>query len=102
MKSTLCLLFVLSSPLFASTPNDPPTDQTDHYTTNKVISLRNGSVYRQLGFKAGDVIKTVNGEAISDPKKLSEILSKMDKPGPYIIHIERDGRDETLEYEVRE
>ena len=87
------------SSIHASATTETPPPQTDHYSTTKVISLTNGPIAEQLGLKAGDLIESINGEDVADPK---QALAKLDKPGPYLIHIKRAGREETLEYEVSE
>lgn len=94
----LILLLLGSSNAFAAS-GAPPGDQTDHYATTKVISLQNGKISEQIGLQPGDIIETINGEDVADPK---QALARLEKPGPYLIHIKRSGRDEVLQYEVAE
>ena len=43
----------------------------------KIVTLKKGSKFERLGFKKGDVIKSVNGVPIDSPAKAMELYSKI-------------------------
>lgn len=66
----------------------------------KFVAIQPGSIYEKLGFKDQDVIKSVNGEPVNSPTKAMEMYNAL-KSDPHIqIGIERNGRSETLNYDV--
>lgn len=67
----------------------------------KFLSIQPGSIYTQLGFQNGDVLKGVNGEKVDSPAKAME-LYQMLKNSPNIkLTVERDGREQEMDYSVK-
>lgn len=66
----------------------------------KFLSIQPGSIYTQLGFQNGDVIKGVNGEAVDSPAKAMELYNTLKNSNNIKIKIERDGRDTDFDYNV--
>lgn len=66
------------------------------------LSIQPGSIYTQLGFQKGDCLKSVNGEFIDSPAKAMEMYNSL-KSAPNIkIMVERDGRDQLMDYTARD
>lgn len=66
----------------------------------KFLSIQPGSIYTQLGFQNGDVIKGVNGESIDSPAKAMEMYNTLKNSNNVKIKVERDGRDNDFDYNV--
>lgn len=67
----------------------------------KFISIQPGSVYTQLGFQNGDMIKAVNGEKIDSPAKAMELYNTLKNAPNIKLTKSRDGRDEDVDYTVK-
>lgn len=66
----------------------------------KFLSIQPGSIYTQLGFQNGDVIKGVNGEAVDSPAKAMELYNTLKNSNNIKIKVEREGRDTDFDYNV--
>lgn len=66
--------------------------QPDGYT---VIPRGDGSALRRAGLKPGDVLLTVNGQALS-PERMSELGDTLGSSPSVVVTIERDGKQQTL------
>lgn len=66
----------------------------------KVLSVKPGSLISKLGVKRGDVLEKVNGQDL-DIKKGMEMFNQMKDMKNFSVEIERGGRNQTLEYEIR-
>ncbi len=66
----------------------------------RFVSIDPGSIYERLGFKAMDVIKSVNGQSVNSPTKAMELYQSFRNEDRIQITIERNGRNETLNYTV--
>lgn len=66
----------------------------------RLSQVDSGSIYEKAGLKVGDLVKALNGKAVTHPDDLKEIpiLLKRDK----IVHIqiERGGRRLRLHYRL--
>ncbi len=67
----------------------------------KFISIQPGSVYTQLGFQNGDMIKAVNGEKIDSPAKATELYIALKNSPNIKLTKSRDGREEEVDYTVK-
>jgi len=61
-----------------------------------------GSIYEDLGFQEGDIIKSVNGEAVQNPQKALEMFEKFKTSSGLKVLVERDGKAVEFEYGVNE
>jgi type II secretion system protein C len=67
----------------------------------KLVQINPGSFYeKQLGLKANDIIKRVNGEAITDPAKAMAMLGELSHMQGLDLTIERNGKDSTKNYDI--
>lgn len=67
----------------------------------KVFAIKPRSIFAQLGLRNGDVIRSVNGDPISDPSKAFTLLQGLRDESELSVKITRRGRDQTLNYEIR-
>ena len=65
-------------------------------------SINKDSVFEELGFEKGDVIKEVNGEQVRTPEKALELFEKLKSTTGIKILVERGGQTVYNEYNVRE
>ena len=65
-------------------------------------SIDKGSIFEDLGFKEGDVIKEVDGEAVRTPEKALELFDRLKKESGVKVLVQRNGKNIYYEYTVRE
>jgi general secretion pathway protein C len=68
----------------------------------RVLEIQKGSIFDKLGIRLGDVIKTVNGEAIDSPAKAMELYNALRGTATQIsVGVGRGGRDQNLNYQIQ-
>lgn len=66
----------------------------------KVLMVKPGSIISKLGIKRGDVLVKVNGQDL-DVQRGMELFSQMKDMRSFALDVERGGKNQTLEYEIR-
>jgi general secretion pathway protein C len=66
----------------------------------KVLSVKPGSVISKLGIKRGDILEKVNGQEL-DVKQGMELFNQMRDLKNFSLDVNRGGKNQTLEYEIR-
>lgn len=56
----------------------------------------NPDLFAELGLQAGDLVKEVNGIAVTDPAKMGDVLNQLTTSTALSVTIERNGQVETL------
>ncbi len=64
--------------------------------------INKGSVFEDLGFAKGDIIKEVDGEPVQSPDKALELFDRLKKSNGFKILVEKNGQDVYYEYNVDE
>ena len=67
-----------------------------------VSNIKPNSIFRRMGLRNGDVLKSVDGQdirSVDDALKLYESMKSADK---IAVQIERRGRDRNIEYNIRQ
>jgi len=67
----------------------------------KLVGVRSGSVYSQLGIESGDVVTAINGKKVKNQAHAFELLQGMRGKKKAEIKIERRGEAKTLKYSVK-
>ncbi len=67
----------------------------------KLVGVRPGSLFRALGIRSGDVIKSVNGSAINSPSKALGLFEQLKSQSNVSIEIERRGQAKELSYSIQ-
>ena len=67
----------------------------------KVVGIRSNSIFRHLGLKSGDVLKSVGGEELTSINKALSLFDKLKTSNNVAIDIERLGKPSTFEYNIR-
>lgn len=78
-----------------------PNYQNQKYDGFKLVGVRPGSLYRALGIRSGDVIKSVNGTAIDSPTKALELFEQLKTSSDIKVDIERRGQPKTLSFNIQ-
>ena len=68
----------------------------------RFAAIDKGSIFEELGFQKGDIIKEVDGEAVATPDKALELFDKLKGSSGFKILVEKDGKDVYHEYNVSE
>ena len=67
----------------------------------KLTQIVPGSFYQKAGFTENDIIKSVNGEKITDAAKALELLQGIKSMPSLDMQIERNGKDINRNYDIR-
>lgn len=67
-----------------------------------VDDIREGSIVEEAGFQNGDIIKTVNGQAIDSFQKGLQVFRKIKNQATIKVNLARDNQPMALTYLIRE
>ena len=66
----------------------------------KLFSIKPGSIYKKIGLKNGDIIKSINGIDLSSPDKALEAYQRLRSADKLSLDIVRRGKKESLDYTI--
>ena len=66
----------------------------------RFVSIQPDSIFSKLGFKPGDIIKSVNDEEVTSPTQAMEMYQSLKSSDQLNLSVTRDGRDETFDYRI--
>ena len=66
----------------------------------RIADMMPGSIYERLGIKKGDCIRTVNGERVDSPQKAMEFYNALKGSNHIQLGVDRQGRQETLDFSI--
>jgi general secretion pathway protein C len=66
-----------------------------------VREMQPGSIYEKLGLRAGDVIRTVNGQSVSSMDDVMRLYQQFGSADRVQVEVQRGGRSESLYYDMR-
>ena len=67
----------------------------------KVVGIRSNSIFRHLGLKSGDVLKSVGGEELTSIDKALGLFEKLKTSSNIVLDVERRGKKSTFEYDIQ-
>jgi general secretion pathway protein C len=60
-----------------------------------------GSVFDEMGLEEGDVLRSVNGQPMTDPAMAMQMMSQLRNASQISIQVLRDGQPTTLTYQIQ-
>ena len=66
-----------------------------------VREIQSGSLYEKLGLRPGDVIRNVNGQALTSMDEVMRMYQQFGTAERITVDVQRQGRSETLYYDMR-
>jgi len=66
-----------------------------------VRQIQPGSLYEKLGLRPGDVIRNVNGQALTSMEDVMRLYQQFGTAQRVLVEVQRQGRNETLYYDMR-
>jgi general secretion pathway protein C len=66
-----------------------------------VRQIQPGSLYEKLGLRPGDVIRNVNGQALTNMDDVMRLYQQFGSAQRVLLEVQRQGRNETLYYDMR-
>ncbi len=67
----------------------------------KVVGIRSNSIFRHLGLKSGDVLKSVGGEELTSINKALGLFEKLKTSDNLNLDLERRGKVSSFEYNIK-
>lgn len=67
----------------------------------KVVGIRSNSIFRHLGLKSGDVLKSVGGEELTSINKALGLFEKLKTSDSLSLDLERRGKGHSYGYEIK-
>lgn len=67
----------------------------------EISRIKKGSMFQSMGFKDGDLIKTVNGHDIRSAEDIMKLYNTLKDSNLFSIEIFRDNKKKTLNFKVR-
>ena len=67
----------------------------------QISRIKQGSIFKTMGFKSGDVIKSVNGQPVQTAEDIMRLYETMKDNSYFTIGITRGNQAKTLNFKVR-
>ncbi len=78
-----------------------PNYHQGKYSGFRMIGMRGTSLFSDIGFKNGDIVKVINGNRIDSPNKALSLYEALKSKSRLTVQIERGGMLKTLRYMIR-
>lgn len=78
-----------------------PNYKDGKYEGFKLVGVRPGSLYRSIGIRSGDVVKSINGQDINSPNKAMQLFRKLKNSNDIRLNLDRRGQTKQLKYNIR-
>ncbi|HAN31991.1 MAG TPA: hypothetical protein DCQ06_10375 [Myxococcales bacterium] len=78
-----------------------PNYHRGRYDGFRMIGMGSSSLFRDIGFQNGDIVKVINGNQIDSPNKALALYEGLKNKSRLTIQLERGGMLKTLRYIVR-
>ncbi len=78
-----------------------PNYKNGKYEGFKLVGVRPGSLYRAIGIRSGDILRSINGQAINSPNKAMELFNQLRSQSRITMEVERRGKIENFQYSIQ-
>jgi general secretion pathway protein C len=78
-----------------------PNYRKGKYEGFKLVGVRPGSLYRAIGIRSGDIVRSINGAPINSPNKAMELFNQLKNSAAIQMEVERRGQIETFNYTIQ-
>lgn len=78
-----------------------PNYRSGKYDGFRMIGMASSSMFRDIGFQNGDIVKVINGNRIDSPNKALALYEALKNKSRLTVQVERGGMLKTLRYIVR-
>ncbi len=78
-----------------------PNYRGGKYDGFRMIGMASASLFRDIGFENGDIVKVINGNRIDSPNKALALYDALKNKSRLTVQIERGGMLKTLRYTVK-
>jgi len=77
-----------------------PHQQNGQTVGYKLFQIVPNSIYDQLGLQNGDLLRSLDGESLSDPSKAFQLLNQLKSARHLELSVERNGKLENFSYDI--
>lgn len=67
----------------------------------KLVGMKPGSLYYDLGIRPGDIITSVNGKPLDSPNRALELYQQLNNLDKVVLGVERNGQDRSLTFSIK-
>lgn len=67
----------------------------------RLFAIRQGSLFDKIGLKNGDILRSINGNAINDPSRALAMLGELRNQRELNVEVMRNKENKTLNYQIR-
>lgn len=67
----------------------------------KIVGIRSNSIFKHLGLKSGDVLKSVGGEELTSINKAMGLFEQLKTSSNVALEIERRGQRNSYQYDIK-
>ena len=67
----------------------------------RMFAIKTGSLYEKLGFKNGDILKTINGQSLGDISQALKLIETLKQERSIGVTLEREKQDHEFKYQIR-
>jgi general secretion pathway protein C len=67
----------------------------------RIFAISKGSLYAKIGLQNGDILRSVNGIEVKDPKNFLKVFEQLKDESQITVDLVRRNQNETFNYEIR-
>jgi general secretion pathway protein C len=67
----------------------------------RLFSIKSGSLYEKVGLQNGDVLKTINGNSLSDMTQAMRLFEMLKQERSLSVSLERNREEKEFKYQIR-
>ena len=67
----------------------------------RLFAIKSGSLFQKLGFRNGDILKSINGNSLADPSQALKLFEDLKSERSISVVSERARKESEIKYEIR-